>query len=175
MQYCSLQHWTLLPSPVTSTALSNAVKLWAMPCRATQDRRVMVESSDKMWSTGEGNGKPLQYFCLENAIFAQYATGDQRRINSRKKEEMEPKQKQHPGVDVTGDGNKLQPFLCLGMFPPYPLWRIFIINRCWILSKAFSASIEMILWFLSNLWKCYITLIDLWVWNHTCFPGMNPV
>ena len=102
-------------------------------------------------------------------------TGNQWRNNARKNEEMEPKQKQHPVVDVTGDGNKLQPFLCLGMFPPYPLWRIFIINRCWILSKAFSASIEMILWFLSNLWKCYITLIDLWVWNHTCFPGMNPV
>ena len=39
-----------------------------MPCRATQDRWVMVESSDKMWSTGEGNGKPLQYFCLENPM-----------------------------------------------------------------------------------------------------------
>ena len=43
------------------TALSNSVKLWAMPCRATQDGWVMVESSDKTWSTGEGNGKPLQY------------------------------------------------------------------------------------------------------------------
>ena len=42
------------------------MKLWAMPCRATQNRRVMVKSSDKMWSTGEGNGKPLQYSCLEN-------------------------------------------------------------------------------------------------------------
>ena len=39
-----------------------------MPCRATQDRRVMVESSDKMWSTGEGNGKPFQYSCLENPM-----------------------------------------------------------------------------------------------------------
>ena len=44
------------------------MKLWAMPCRATQDRRVMVESSDKMWPTGEGNGKPLQYSCLENPM-----------------------------------------------------------------------------------------------------------
>ena len=44
------------------------MKLWAMPCRATQDRQVMVESSDKMWSTGEGNGKPLQYSCLENPL-----------------------------------------------------------------------------------------------------------
>ena len=47
-------------------ALSNSIKLWAMPCRATQDRWVMVESSDNMWSTGEGNGKPRQYSCLEN-------------------------------------------------------------------------------------------------------------
>ena len=87
----------------------------------------MVESSDKMWSTGEGNGKPLQYSCLENSINsmkrqrdrtlkdelprslgAQYATGDQWRCNSRKNEETEPKQKQHPVVDVTGDGSKVQ-------------------------------------------------------------------
>ena len=50
------------------TALSNPVKLWAMPHRATQDGRVMVESSDKTWSTGEENGKPLQYSCLENPM-----------------------------------------------------------------------------------------------------------
>ena len=93
-----------------------------MPCRATEDRQVMLESSDKMWSTGEGNGKPLQYSCLENlmnsmkrkkdrtlkdelprSIGGQYATGDQWRNNSRKNEEMEPKQKQHPVVDVTDD------------------------------------------------------------------------
>ena len=86
-----------------------------------------MESSDKTWSTGEGNGKPLQYACLENlmnsmkrqkdmtlkdelprSVLAQYATGDQWRKNSRKNEEMEPKQKQHPGVDVTGDGSKIQ-------------------------------------------------------------------
>ena len=98
-----------------------------MPCRATQDRWVMVESSDRMWSTGEGNGKPLQYSCLENpmnstkrqndrmlkeelprSVGAQYATGDQWRNNSRKNEETEPKQKQHPAVDVTGDGSKVQ-------------------------------------------------------------------
>ena len=96
-----------------------------MPCRATQDRWVMVESSDKMWSTGEGNGKPLQYSCLENPmnsmkgqkdktlkhelpqlVGAQYATGDQWRNNSRKNEETEPKQKQCPVVDVTSDGGK---------------------------------------------------------------------
>ena len=97
-----------------------------MPCRTTQDERVMVESSDKMWSTGEGNGKPLQYSCLANpmnsmkrqkdmtlndellrSVGAQYATGDQWRNNSRKNEEMGPKQKQHPAVDVTGDGNNV--------------------------------------------------------------------
>ena len=82
----------------------------------------MVESFDKTWSTGEGNGKPLQYSCLENPINsmkmqkdrtlkdelpvsagAQCATGDQWRNNSRKNEQTEPKQKQHPVVDVTGD------------------------------------------------------------------------
>ena len=96
-----------------------------MPYRATQDNRVMVENSDKMWSTGEGNGKPLQYSCLENpmnsmkrqkdqtlkderpkSVDAQYATGDQWRSNSRKNEGMEPKQKQYPVVDVTGDRSK---------------------------------------------------------------------
>ena len=84
------------------------------------------QSSDKMWSTGEGNGKPLQYSCLENPmnsmkrqkdgtlkdelprlVGAQYATGDQWRNNSRKNEEMEPKQKQHPLVDMTGDESKV--------------------------------------------------------------------
>ena len=98
-----------------------------MPCRATQDRWVMVESSDKTWSTGEGNGKPLQYSCLENPmnsmkkekdrilkdelprlVDAQYATGDQWRHNCRKNEETEPKRKQHPVVDVTGDGSEVQ-------------------------------------------------------------------
>ena len=49
-----------------TTALSNSIKLWAMPCRATQYGQVLVESSDKTWSNGEGNGKPLQYSCLEN-------------------------------------------------------------------------------------------------------------
>ena len=78
-----------------------------MPCRATQDRQVMVERSDRMWSNGKGNGKPLQYFCLEDPMYskkrqndrtlkeelprsvgAQYATGDQWRNNSRKNEGM---------------------------------------------------------------------------------------
>ena len=87
----------------------------------------MVERSDRMWSTGEGNGKPLQYSCLENpmnsmkgqndrilkeelprSVGAQYATGDQWRSNSRKNEGMEPKQKQYQVVDVTGDRSKVQ-------------------------------------------------------------------
>ena len=98
-----------------------------MPCRATQDGWVIVESFDKMWSTGEGNGKPLQYSCHENSVNsmkkqkdrtlkdelprwvgAQYAMGDQWRNNSKKNEVTEPKQKQHPVVDVTGDGSKVQ-------------------------------------------------------------------
>ena len=88
-----------------------------MSCRATQDGQVTVESSDQTWSA-EGNGKPLQYSSLENpmnsmkrqkdrtlkdelsrSVGAQYATGDQWRNNSRKKEETEPKQKQHSGCD----------------------------------------------------------------------------
>ena len=87
----------------------------------------MVERSDRMWSTGEGNGKPLQYSCLENpmksmkrqndripkdelprSVGVQYATGDQWRNNSRKNEGMELKQKQYLVVDVTGDRNKVQ-------------------------------------------------------------------
>ena len=82
-----------------------------MPCGATQDGQVMVERSDRMWSTGEGNGKPHPCSCLENAmksmkrendrilkeelprsVGAQYVTGDQWRNNSRKNEGMEPKQ-----------------------------------------------------------------------------------
>ena len=96
-----------------------------MQCGATQDGRVMVERSDRMWSTGAGNGKPLQYSCLENhmnsmkrqkgrtlkdelprSVGAQYATGDQWRNNPRKNEGMEPKQKQHPVVDGTSDRSK---------------------------------------------------------------------
>ena len=88
---------------------------------ATQDGQVMVERSDRMWSTGEGNGKLLQYSCVENpmnsiksqddrklkeelprSVSAQYAIGDQWRNNSRKNEDLEPKQKQYPAVDEIG-------------------------------------------------------------------------
>ena len=87
----------------------------------------MLESSDKWRHTGAGNGKPLQYSCLENptnsmkrekdrtlkdelprSVGAQYTTGDQWRNNSIKNKEMEPKQKQHLVVDVTGDGSKVR-------------------------------------------------------------------
>ena len=103
---------------------------------ATRDGQVMVERSDRMWSTGEGNGKPLQYSCLENpmnsvkrkndrilkeelprSVGAQYTTGDQWRNNSRKNEGFEPKQKQYPVVDVTGDRSKVRCYkeqYCIG-------------------------------------------------------------
>ena len=96
--------------------------LWSHPRWAG-----MVERSDIMWSTVEGNGKPLQYSCLQNpmnsmkrqndrilkeelprSVGAPYAAGDQWRNNSRKNEGMEPKQKQYPAVNVTGDRSKVQ-------------------------------------------------------------------
>ena len=101
-----------------TTALSNSMKP-SHACGATQDRWVMVERSDRMWSTGEGNGKPLQYSCVENpmnsrkrqydripkeelprSLRAQYASGYQRRNKYRKNEGREPKQKQYPVVDI---------------------------------------------------------------------------
>ena len=97
-----------------------------MLCGATQDGRVMVERSDRMWSTREGNGKPLQCSSLENprnsmkrqndrilkeelprSVGAQHTTGDQWGNNSGKNEGMEPKQKQHPDGDVTGERSKV--------------------------------------------------------------------
>ena len=109
-----------------TTALPNSVKLshavWAHP-----DGQVIVERSDRMWSIGEGNGKPLEYSCFENpmksmkrqndrilkwelsrSVGAQYTTGDQWRNNSRKNEGMEPKQKQYPVVDVTGNRSEVR-------------------------------------------------------------------
>ena len=108
-----------------TTALSNSMKL-SHARGVTQDGRVMVERSDRMWSTREGTGKPLQYSCLENpmnnmkrqndrilkeelprSVGAQHVTRDQWRSNSRKNEGMEPEQKQYPAVDVTGDRSKV--------------------------------------------------------------------
>ena len=108
-----------------TTALSNSMKL-SHARGATQEERIMVERSDRMWSTGEGNGKLHQCSCLENpmnimkrqndrilkeepprSVGIQYATGDEWRNNSRKNEGMEPKKKQHPVVDVTGERSKV--------------------------------------------------------------------
>ena len=105
----------------------------------------MVEKSDRMWSTGEGDGKQLQYSCLENPmnsmkrqndrtpkeelyrlVSTQYATGDQWRNNSRKNEGMELKQKQHPVVDVTGDRSKVrccEEQYCIG------IWNVRSVNQ----------------------------------------------
>ena len=116
-----------------------------MPCGATQDRGIMVERSDRMWFTGEGNGKPLQYSCLKNpmnsmkrqkdrtlkdelprSVGARYDTGDQWRNDLRKNERMEPKQKQHPIVDVTGDRSKLRcckEQYCIG------IWNVRFMNQ----------------------------------------------
>ena len=111
-------------------SLSNSMKLWAMPCKATQDGQVMVESSDKTWSSGEGNGKSLQYSFPGNPMSSMKKQKDRtlrwtpqvsrcsiwyRR--SKKNEEMEPKQKQNPVVDVTGDRSKVQCYkeqYCIG-------------------------------------------------------------
>ena len=106
--------------------MSNSMKL-SHACGATQDGQVMMEQSDRTWSTGEGNGKPLQYSCFENpmnsmkrqndrilkeelprSVGAQHATRDQWRNNSRKNDETEPKQKQQLVVELTGDGSKVQ-------------------------------------------------------------------
>ena len=117
-----------MPSP-------NSMKSRAVLHRAIQDRKVMVESSDKMWSTGEGNDKLPLYSCLENPmnsmkrqkdrtlknellrlVGAQYATGDQWRNNFRKNEEMEPKQKQHPFMDLTFQVPMQYCFCSIGLY-----------------------------------------------------------
>ena len=91
-----------------------------MPYKATHDRWVMVKSSDKTWSTGVGNGKPLQCSCFENlmknmrrqkndmitedepprSVGIQYTPGEELRNSSRRNEEAEPKQRRRPVVDV---------------------------------------------------------------------------
>ena len=89
--------------------------------RATKDGQVMVEISDRMWSTGEKNGKPLQHSCLENpmnsrkrqkdmtlkdepprSVGTKHATGEERRNRTRRNEKVEPKKKQCPVVSVSG-------------------------------------------------------------------------
>ena len=145
-----------------------------MLCRATQDGRIMVESSDKMWPAGEGNGKPLQYSCLENpmnsmkrqkdrtlkdelprSVGAQYAIGDQWRNKSRKNKEMEPKQKQHPVVDVTGDGSKVQcckEQYCIGT------WNVRSMNQCKLeVIEQEMARVKRWLW---SMWLDWLVFCD---------------
>ena len=122
--------------------------------RATQDGQVTVESSDKTWSTGEGNGKSLQYSCLENPVDsmkrqkhrtmrdelpklvgAQYATGDLWRNNSRKNRDG-AKAKQHPAVDVTVDGSKVRcckEQYCIGTWNVRSMnqGKLEVVNRRW--------------------------------------------
>ena len=116
-----------------------------MPCRATQDRWVMAESSDKTWSTGGEKGEPLQYSCLEHpmnsmkrkndrtlrdelprSVHAQYAIGQKWRNNARKNEDMEPKQKQYPVMDATGDRSKV---LCCKEQYCIGTWNVRSINQ----------------------------------------------
>ena len=114
-----------------------------MLCRANQDRCVMVDSSEKMSSTGEGNGKPLQHSCLQNpmksrkrqkdmtlkedlhrSVGTQFATGEEWRNNSRENEAAEPKRKQHPAGDVSGGDSKVQCYkeqYCIGTWNVRPM------------------------------------------------------
>ena len=127
-----------------------------MPRSATQAGQIMVESSDKTWSTEEENSKPLQYSCLENpinnmkrqkdrtlkdelprSVGAQYTAGNQWRNNSRKNEEMEKKQKQQPVVDMTGDRSNVQWYkeqYCIGT------WNVRSMNQGKFSSVQFSLS-----------------------------------
>ena len=110
-----------------TTALSNSMKLRAMPCRATQNRWVMVESSEQNVAHWRREWQTTSVLLLENpmnsmtrqkdrtlkdelprSVGAPYGMGDQWRKNSRKNEETEPKPKHHPVVDVTGDGSKVR-------------------------------------------------------------------
>ena len=162
-----------------------------MPCRATQDGQVMVKSFDKMWSTGEGNGKPLQYSCLENpmnsmkrqhdrilkeelprSVGAQYATGDQRRNNSRKNEGIESKQKQHPGVDVTGDRSRVRcckEQYCIGA------WNVKSMNQGKLeVAKQEMAKVNIDILGISELkWMDWVNLTQMTIISTTV--GKNPL
>ena len=126
-----------------------------MPCRATQDRWVVLESSDKMWSTREGSGKPLQHSCLENlmndmkrqkdmipkdelprSVGAQYATGAEQRKSSGRTEEAEPKQKQSPVVDVSSGESKVR--CCKEQYCKGP-WNVRSLNQDKFSSVPFSS------------------------------------
>ena len=130
-----IELYLLIYTPLRITALSwqrglcNSMKLWIMPCRAIQDRQLIVETSDKMWSTGEGNGKPPRYTCHENLMNCikgqkylapkdesprsegvQYVTEEeQRRITNRLRmnKAAGPKQIRCSVVDVSGNESKI--------------------------------------------------------------------
>ena len=151
----------------------------------------MVESSDKMWSTGERNGKPLQYSCLENPmnsmksqkdmtlkdelprfVGAQHATGDQWRTNSRKNEETEPKQKQYPVLDVTGNGSKVQcckQQYCIGT------WNVRSMNQGKLeVVKQEMARVNIDILGISELkWTGMVTLTQMTIISSTV--GKNPL
>ena len=119
-------HRKLIKLIIWTTTLSNSMKLWAMLWRANQDRRVMVERSDKTWLTGEGNGSHFSILALRTpwtvwkskkitlkdelprSIDVQYAAREEQRDSSRRNEEAEPKQKQCPTVDMHGGESKVQ-------------------------------------------------------------------
>ena len=151
-----------------------------MPCWANQDKWVMVERSDRMWSTGKRNGRPLQYSCLKNpvnsmkrqkdrtlkdepprSVGARYATGDQWRNNSRKNEEIEPKQKQHPVVDETGDRSKVwccKEQYCIGA------WNVRSMNQGKLeVVKQEMARANVDVLRISKYQSCYSLNTDGWV------------
>ena len=159
--------------------------------RLTQDRWVMTESSDKTWSTGEGNGKPFQYSCLENPmnsmkrqkgmtlkgklprlVGAQYATGDQWRNNSRKNKEMEPKQKQYPVVDVTGYGSKVR---CCKKNIAIGTWNVRSMNQGKLeVVKQEMANVNIdILGISELLWTGWVNLTQMTIISTTV--GKNPL
>ena len=161
-----------------------------MLCRATKDRRVIVESSDKAWSTGEGKGKPLQYSCLENpmnsmkrqkdgtlkdelwSVGAQYATRNKWSNNSRKNEETEPKQKQHTVVDVTGDEIKVRcckEQYCIGT------WNVRSMNQCKLeVVKKEMARVNVDILEISKLkWTGWVNLTQMTIISTTV--GRNPL
>ena len=158
---------------------------------ATQDRRVMVERSDRTWSSGEGNGKPLQYSCLENPmnsmkrqndrilrgelprlVDAQYAAGNQWRNNSRNNEGMEPKQKQYPAVDVTGGRSKVwgcKEQYCIGT------WNFRSINQGKLeVVKQDMARVNINILGISELkWTGWVNLTQMTIISTTV--GRNPL
>ena len=133
LDYCDIEWFALETNRDHSVIFETASKYCILDSfvdyhgYSISSKGLVVESSDKLWSTGEGNGKPLQYSCNDNpmnsmkrqkdrtlkdvlprSVAVQYATGNQWRNNSRKNEEMEPKEKQYLAVDVTGDESKVR-------------------------------------------------------------------